>query len=248
MASSKLPAMQWYPGDWRKDPGVQSLDYYDRGVWRELIDVMHESAERGRLVFPTGAPMEDTDIARLLGIEEAKWKQIRSRLISRGVASEDAAGVLYNRRMVRDEDLRQARAEAGRKGGQKSRPSKPEANEEANGKQKGGSSVSSSTSMKKEKTPMGSKRKKTTRLPEDWSPNETHQQIASEEGVDLDREAENFRDHATANDRRMVDWDAAFRTWLRKARDYGAANGKHSTPQRKDPLTRTPAELDAMGL
>lgn len=142
MAQKKLPAMQWYPGDWRKDPGIQALDYYDRGVWRELLDVMHESDERGRLVFPTGAPMPDAAIARLLGITEADWKQIRSRLLSYGVASEDEDGVLYNRRMVRDEELRQAKVEAGRKGGRKSRPSKKGANTEA----KQGSSVSASVS------------------------------------------------------------------------------------------------------
>jgi hypothetical protein len=217
MAQTKLPAMQWYPGDWRKDAGVQSLDYHDRGVWWELLQSMHESAERGRLVFPTGAPMPDAAIARLLGMEEAEWKQIRSKLVSYGVAAEDDAGVLYNRRMVRDEATRQAKAEAGRKGGLKSRPSKDGSKREA----KRGSSVSVSSSEEKKEQ----KKKRATRLPTDWQPNDIHRQLAKKEGVNTDREADNFRDHATATARTQVDWDAAFRTWLRKASDFGGGPG-----------------------
>jgi hypothetical protein len=121
MADGKLPAMQWYPGDWRKDPGVQGLDLEARGAWRECIDMMWESPERGRLVFANGRPMPDVAIASNLGIDEAHWKQIRSKLLDYGVASEDHEGVLYNRRMVRKEAsnrrLSKVRAEAGRKGG-----------------------------------------------------------------------------------------------------------------------------------
>ena len=65
-----------------------------------------------------------------------------------------------------------------------------------------------------------------TSLPDDWRPNDTHRALAADQGVDCDHEAHKFRDHAAANDRRQRDWDAAFRTWLRRARDYGATNGK----------------------
>ena len=47
----KLPAMQFYPGDWRKDIGVQSLSFHDRGVWFEMLMLMHGSERRGVLVL-----------------------------------------------------------------------------------------------------------------------------------------------------------------------------------------------------
>ncbi|MHB9054230.1 MAG: hypothetical protein ACYC5F_09655 [Thermoleophilia bacterium] len=141
--SDKLPAFQFYPGDWRKDPGVQSLDYEARGIWHELLCIMHESCERGRLVYESGEPIDDTGIAQILGIPEADWKQTRSKLLSRRVAGEDDAGALYNRRMCREEAVRKAKREAGRKGGKaKQKPSKPQAEGEA----KRGSSSSSSSS------------------------------------------------------------------------------------------------------
>ena len=61
----KLPALQFYPGDWRKDVGVQSLTYHDRGVWFEILMLMHESEPRGMLLL-NGRPVTDEALGRLL--------------------------------------------------------------------------------------------------------------------------------------------------------------------------------------
>lgn len=65
--SDKLPAMQFYPADWRKDPGVQCLSFEDRGIWFEIICLMHESPRRGYLLMPNGSPMMTTSLARIIG-------------------------------------------------------------------------------------------------------------------------------------------------------------------------------------
>lgn len=116
MASNKLPAFQWYVGDWRKDPGVQALDYFCRGVWLEILMLMHESDERGVLLL-NRKPMPDDALARLLGLDKQKITEVITTLLSYGVASRDNRGALINRRMVRDEVLRQARKQAGERGG-----------------------------------------------------------------------------------------------------------------------------------
>ena len=73
-------------------------------------------------------------------------------------------------------------------------------------------------------SPQGGKRatqkkpRKTSRpkpLPTDWEPNPTHARIALETGVNLDTEAEKFRDYLKASGKTYVDHDAAFRNWLR---------------------------------
>jgi DNA-binding Lrp family transcriptional regulator len=65
----------------------------------------------------------------------------------------------------------------------------------------------------------GRKRKgSATPIPDDWSPSEAHRSQAAEKGLDIQLEADAFRAHAEANDRRVVVWDAAFRQWLIKAR------------------------------
>jgi hypothetical protein len=141
-----LPYITWYPGDWLKDPCVQSLDYECQGIWFKLLCHMHESDERGVLKMST------EQIAQLLGLSPSKTASKLSKLKQAGVASEQQnTGYLMNRRMVRetahDQEIRQKRAEAGRQGGlakasnarkQKVAPSSS-------------SSSSSSTSKEKEK-------------------------------------------------------------------------------------------------
>ena len=113
----KLPAFQFYPADWRKDPGVQSLDFETRGIWFEMLCLMHESDERGVLLL-NGRPMPVDALARLLGLDNQKTTTALSTLTTYGVARvrpED--GAIFSKRMVADEKLRQIRKEAGSKGG-----------------------------------------------------------------------------------------------------------------------------------
>jgi hypothetical protein len=114
---SKLPAFQFYPGDWRKDVGVQSLSYHDRGVWWEMLCLMHESERRGLLIL-NGKSMSEDALARLLGLDKQNLTTTITTLLTNGVASRDEqTGTLMCRRMVRDEKLREIRTQAGKRGG-----------------------------------------------------------------------------------------------------------------------------------
>ncbi len=114
--ANKLPAFQFYPADWRKDPAVQSLSYHDKGIWFEILCLMHESEERGKLLL-NGKPMPEEALARLLGLDKQILTKTLTTLLDYGVASRDDYGALMSRRMVRDETLRKIRTEAGKKGG-----------------------------------------------------------------------------------------------------------------------------------
>ncbi len=115
--SGRAPSMQWYPADWRKDTSVQMLSFHDRGVWFELINIMHESAERGVLVV-NGSPMPLDALARLLGLDNQMFNQTLSNLLSYGVAKRrELDGAIYSKRMVEDEKLSQVRRNAGKLGG-----------------------------------------------------------------------------------------------------------------------------------
>lgn len=114
--SAKLPSFQFYPGDWRKDPGVQALNLYTRGLWFEILLLMHESEQRGRLLL-NGKPMPEEALARLLGIGIEELITALTTLLDYGVASRDEQGALINRRMIRDEQDRVTQAEYGKEGG-----------------------------------------------------------------------------------------------------------------------------------
>jgi len=113
---SKLPAIQLYPADWRKDPGIQALDYFEKGVWMEMLFIMHESNNRGFLKI-NDKKIEKNVLARMLGLTLKKTEKTLKTLHDFGIYSIDENGVIYSRRMVKDEHLRQIRAEAGKLGG-----------------------------------------------------------------------------------------------------------------------------------
>jgi len=114
----KLPAIQFYPADWRKDPGVQSLSFHDRAVWFEIICLMHESPRRGYLLLPTGKAITIDQLSRLVGLDNQNLESSLTNLLDCGVASRDEeTGAIVNRRMVRDEEIRKIRKNAGSMGG-----------------------------------------------------------------------------------------------------------------------------------
>jgi hypothetical protein len=61
-------------------------------------------------------------------------------------------------------------------------------------------------------------RARETLLPKDWAPTAEHFARARELGVDLVREVESFRLHAETHQRRAARWNAAFTSWLLKAK------------------------------
>lgn len=82
--------------------------------------------------------------------------------------------------------------------------------------------------------PTSDRKKRASALPAAWSPNEAHTQYAASEGIALDFQAERFRTHAEANDRRIVNWDAAFKNWLLKAERTAKTKPTASSPWNKD--------------
>jgi len=113
----KMPALQFYVGDWRKDPGVQSLDFFTRGVWFEMLCLMHESTERGVLLL-NGMPMPKSALSRLLGIDENTLDNCLQILESYGIFSKrNKDSAIFSRRMVKDERIISARRKAGSSGG-----------------------------------------------------------------------------------------------------------------------------------
>ena len=131
-----LPHIQFYVGDWRKDLAIQSISYHHRGIWFELLMLMHCSEQRGRLVL-SGKPMTNASLARLLGLSEQESLSAVEMLLSQGVASRDQNGAVICRRMVREEELRQKRREVGSKGGSKTAENREQTPDIDNGNDSG---------------------------------------------------------------------------------------------------------------
>lgn len=75
-------------------------------------------------------------------------------------------------------------------------------------------------------------------LPDDWQPTAKHRE-RERDGINVDHEAEKFRLHAEANDRRQANWNASFSQWLMNARPGSAPFGTPApTPDARRPTLR----------
>lgn len=91
------------------------------------------------------------------------------------------------------------------------------------------------------KEPIGSslgRGSRRTRIPADFAPNETGLRNAAERGIAVADELPKFIDYHTARGTVMVDWQAAWRTWVGNAQVF-AANAPRHTPNQ--PINRQTA-------
>jgi hypothetical protein len=115
-AQRKRPAYQWYPGDFKRDTALQACSFEARALWREMLDLMHDGEPYGHLTAG-GVAIQDRELARMVGIPPKKCTAWLHELESRAVFSRTDKGVIYSRRMVKDERIRTVRAQSGRLGG-----------------------------------------------------------------------------------------------------------------------------------
>lgn len=115
-AKKKRPAFQFYPGDWRRDIALRKCSLAARGMWIELMCIAHECEPYGTLKH-NGEALQADDIAGLVGMcSPREAKALIAELVRKGVAKVDPDGLLYSKRMVDDERIRNARAEGGKAG------------------------------------------------------------------------------------------------------------------------------------
>lgn len=112
----RRPSFQFYPADWRKDPALSACSMAARGLWIELICIAHEGERYGHLAI-NGNAMTAQQLARMVGESVAAVNKLMAELEGAGVFSRTDEGVIYSRRMVKDEHIRNVRAESGRLGG-----------------------------------------------------------------------------------------------------------------------------------
>lgn len=115
--SGKLPFLKFFPNDWITDPGVRSVSLTARGLWIEMLCLMHLSPRRGYLQLSTGADVTAAQLARMTGCATDEADALLQELLTAGVCSRTEHGTIYSRRMVRDEQKRRACSEAGKIGG-----------------------------------------------------------------------------------------------------------------------------------
>jgi hypothetical protein len=102
---SKLPAFQFYPGDWMKDPNLKRCTHSAKGVLMDVLCLMFECEERGVLVT-NGRPWSDDEIVASVGGHADVTALSLRELFDKCVLRRRSDGAVYSARMVRDEENR----------------------------------------------------------------------------------------------------------------------------------------------
>lgn len=109
------PWLKFYPSDWRADPALRMCSLAARGLWMEMLCLMHEATPRGSLLI-NGVPVTDRQLASLCGVTAREVAGCLTQLEEAGVFSREDNQTIYSRRMRRDDEKAQ-RDKANGKGG-----------------------------------------------------------------------------------------------------------------------------------
>ena len=110
---SKRPYIQFYVGDWLKDPALKKCSPATRGIWFDFLCDMHEAQSGGVLAC------DKESLCRIGRCSRAELDAALSELAkTRAAEVSERAGVvtLVNRRMKREADLQEVRSDSGSKG------------------------------------------------------------------------------------------------------------------------------------
>jgi hypothetical protein len=114
MSKRGMPWLQFYPADWLSD-SVAGCSLAAQGLWFRMLFVAHASQHYGYLEID-GKAIPDELLFRRCGcatVEE--YRALLAELFSAGVPSRTASGVIYSRRMVRDQKDRDSAADRQRR-------------------------------------------------------------------------------------------------------------------------------------
>ena len=229
MTEKRRPWMKFYPADWQADEGLKQCSLAARGLWIEMIAVMHKSTVYGHLLI-AGVKPTDAQLAKQVSGDAKAVGAAIAELEGWGVFSRTPDGVIFSRRMLEDEKKDKANRENGGRGGNPAltgndRESvKQGVNPPVNAVENGADKAQRPEAREKKEEPPSLRSvpppmPRGSRLPSDWSPTPESRRYAAEQGLNPDTVAANFRDYWCAKagkDAVKTDWPATWRMWCRR--------------------------------
>lgn len=124
------PWVKWRYDRWRADEGLRMCSLAARGLWADLLAIMHGCKPYGHLAV-NGRPPTPKQIASMVGMTtEDEVSTVLVELESNGVFSRSEDGLIFSRRQVRDHKAKETGKTNGLLGGnpQLIKPSKKPVN------------------------------------------------------------------------------------------------------------------------
>lgn len=219
------PWLKFYPRDWRGDQGLRAVSIAARGLWIEMLCIMHEASPYGHLILGGRAVSNDV-LARVGGLGAEECGALVAELESAGVLSRTRKGIIYSRRMVKDHN----RSETGRKSVNKRWSQGAEKQEEK--------PLPNRTPNRKPTTQKPEGRRNLAvsarEVPQNWRPEPFGEGTNCRAIVDgwsvaeRERQIEKFIAYHTANGTKSKDWQASWKTWVLNSEQFAP---RQATPR-----------------
>ncbi len=243
--SAAQPWFKFHPLDWRADEKLRLCSLAARGLWIEMLAIMHRSERYGHLLIAGSVPT-DAQLAVQVGASSAEVTALLADLAAADVFSKTASGAIYSRRMTRDHKKAKEARKNGKAGGNPTLCKKTDNSASDKGQDNRPLKL---RDQKTDKKPIG---KKETALPDGWKP-EPFGEGKCKAIIDrwtaeqLSTQVEKFAAHHRTRGNRWADWQSAWQTWVLNSVQF--TQSRHSPAEQK-PLYQIIAErtaLDRMG-
>lgn len=116
-AEKRAPYMKFYARDWRGDGALRMCSFAARGLWADLLSLMHDEGEPYGHLIINGSQPTTSQLARMLGGTARELQKLLDELENAGVFSRTETGAIFSRRMVRDREKEIRDRENGKCGG-----------------------------------------------------------------------------------------------------------------------------------
>lgn len=225
MTEKRRPWFKFYPDSWRADELLRMCGLQARGLWVEMLAIMHKATPYGHLLVNGIQPSLD-DLARLAGAPLKDTRAALAELESKAVFSRTDDGTIYSRKMVRDE-VASLEGQANVNKRWASREPKPSPNRDPN---RGANSTEDRGQIKE---PVANATGKKTTMPTGFDLTPERIAYAQQQRIaDVEREWSKFIDYCLSNRKLYADWDAAWRNWCRSPYQQPAQNRLGGNGQR----------------
>lgn len=112
----KKSPMKFDTADWRSDTQLRVCSLAARGLWMEMLCLMHEATPYGHLLVKDKSPT-DAQLAMQACTPTEQIPILLGELESAGVFSRSSKGVIFSRRLVQSDKRKKILQKNGKKGG-----------------------------------------------------------------------------------------------------------------------------------
>lgn len=112
----EYPWFKFFPNDWQANPKLAMCSIAARGLWLEMLCIMHQAEPYGYLIIAGKVPT-DEQLSSIVRVPVEELQKLLLELSENEVFSKKKSGVIYSRKLARMVEKSRKSQENGAKGG-----------------------------------------------------------------------------------------------------------------------------------